>query len=342
MDPIGTACSPQGMGQEPVPPDSGGHDEALVGRGRIQRALACSAAGMLLTGCFAAGQNGVGDQGGHPPAQNRASLTAGNTKPTKAPHGSPGARVPAPTDVNTALARSLEPIRTRSGTQVSVAVLEPRNGRRAVYGSQVHITASVAKVDILAALLLRAQRERRPLTQWEASNAASMIRSSDNDSAGALWRRIGGGQGLTDANKTLGLTSTQAGPGPHWGLTQTTAADQLTLLSAVFDDHSPLNRASRDVIQTLMGQIDADQDWGVSAAGSRSQLKNGWLQRSQSQRWAINSMGRVTAHGRTFYLVILSHGSRSMSHGISAVEQAAHSAVRALCSTPAPVTPIIG
>ncbi|MCX4821328.1 class A beta-lactamase-related serine hydrolase [Streptomyces sp. NBC_01142] len=224
---------------------------------------------------------------------------------------------------------------------MSVAVLEPRNGRRAVSGSQAHITASLAKVDILAALLLHAQRERRPLTQWEASTAASMIQSSDNDSAGALWRRIGGGQGLNDANRTLGLTSTQAGPGPHWGLTRTTAADQLTLLSAVFGDHSPLNRASRDVIQTLMGQIDADQDWGVSAEGSRSQLKNGWLQRSQSQRWAINSMGRVTAHGRTFYLVILSHGSRSMSHGISAVEQAAHSAVHALCSTPSPVTPII-
>ncbi|MFC4610343.1 serine hydrolase [Streptomyces maoxianensis] len=243
--------------------------------------------------------------------------------------------------MNGVLARSLEPIRTGKGTRVSVAVLEPRSGRRALYGSQVHITASLAKVDILAALLLRAQREERPLTRWEESTAASMIQSSDNDSAGALWRRIGGGRGLTDANRTLGLTSTEAGPGIHWGLTRTTAADQLTLLSAVFDDRSPLNRASRDLIQTLMGRIDADQDWGVSAAGSRWQLKNGWLQRTQSQRWAINSMGRVKAHGRTFYLVILSHGSRSMSRGISAVEQAAQSAVRALCSTPPPVSPII-
>lgn len=165
-------------------------------------------------------------------------------------------------DVKRALARSIEPIRTRSGTQISVAVLEPRNGRRAVYGSQAHVTASLVKVNILAALLLRAQRERRPLTPWEESTAASMIRSSDNASANALWDRIGGGQGLTDANRTLRLTSTQAGSGPHWGLTRTTAADQLALLSAVFDDHSPLNRASRDLIQTLMGHIDADQDWG--------------------------------------------------------------------------------
>ncbi|MCP3819793.1 class A beta-lactamase-related serine hydrolase [Streptomyces sp. A3M-1-3] len=244
-------------------------------------------------------------------------------------------------DVNSVLARSLEPIRTRSGTRVSVAVLEPRNGRRAVYGSHVHVTASLVKVDILAALLLHAQRERRALTRWEASTAASMIQSSDNASASVLWRRIGGGRGLTDANRALGLTSTQAGPGPNWGLTRTTAADQLALLSAVFEDHSPLNGASRDLIQSLMGQIDAEQNWGVSAAGSRWQLKNGWLQRPHSQRWAINSMGRVKAHGSTFYLVILSHGSRSMSHGISAVEQAAQSAVHALCSTPPPVSPII-
>jgi hypothetical protein len=244
--------------------------------------------------------------------------------------------------VNTVLARLLEPIRTQSGTQVSVAVLEPRTGRRAVYGSQAHITASLVKVNILAALLLRAQHERRSLTSWETSTASSMIQSSDNDSAGALWRHIGGGQGLTDANETLGLTSTQAGTGPYWGLTRTTAADQLALLTAVFTDHSPLSEASRHLIQTFMGRIDPGQDWGVSAAGSRWQLKNGWLQRSYSQRWAINSMGRVKAHGITFYLVILSHGSRSMSHGISVVERAAQSAVHALRSTSPPVSPIIG
>ncbi len=341
MNPAHAACPPHGMGDESVPPGPSGHDKACVLRRRIRSALACAAVGLLLTGCFAAGHHGTGDEVARPPVRKQARSTSGNGKPAQAPPGSPGTRAPAPTDVNSVLARCLDRIRARSGAQVSIAVLEPGSGRRAVYGSQPHITASLAKVNILAALLLRAQRERRSLTPWETSTAASMIESSDNDSATALWERIGGGPGLTDANRTLGLTSTQAGPGPHWGLTSTTAGDQLALLTAVFADSSPLSAASRHLIQTLMGRIDADQAWGISAAGSRWQLKNGWLQRSSSQRWAINSMGRVKAHGSTFYLVVLSHGSPSMSQGVSTVERAARSAVHALRGAPPPAPPII-
>jgi hypothetical protein len=341
MNPSHAARPPHGTGRRPAPPDPSGHGKACARRERIRLVLACSTVGMLLTGCFAAGHTATGDRSGRPLTQNQTPVTPVNSKPAQAPPGLPGTRTPAPTDVGNALTRLLEPIRAQSGTQVSVAVLEPGTGRRTVYGSQTHVTASLVKVDILAALLLRAQHERRSLTPWETSTAASMIQSSDNDSAGALWRRIGGGPGLTDANKTLGLTSTQAGPDVHWGLTRTTAADQLTLLNAVFADTSPLSTSSRQLIRTFMGHIDADQDWGVSAEGSRWQLKNGWLQRSHSKRWVINSMGRVEAHGSTFYIVVLSHGSPSMSHGISTVERAARTAVHALYSTAPPAPPLI-
>ncbi|SDD65826.1 Beta-lactamase class A [Streptomyces prasinopilosus] len=341
MSPSDAARPPRGTGNRPVPPDPSGRGKACVRRERIRLVLACSAAGALLTGCFAAGHTATGGRGGHPPVRNQTPLTPAHSKPAQAPPGFPDTRTPASTDADNALTRLLEPIRAQSGTRVSIAVLEPGTGRRMVHGSQTHITASLAKVNILAALLLRAQREGRSLTPWETSTAASMIRSSDNDSAGALWQRIGGGPGLAAANKVLGLTSTQAGPGTHWGLTRTTAADQLTLLKTVFAGPSPLSEASRHLIQTFMGRIDADQDWGISAEGSRWQLKNGWVQRSHSQRWAINSMGRVAAHGSTFYVVVLSHGSPSMSHGISTVERAARTAVHALRGTAPPVSPII-
>ncbi|MFF3504395.1 serine hydrolase [Streptomyces sp. NPDC003247] len=331
----------RGTGHHLVRSGPDGRDGPRARRERIRLALACSAAVALLMGCAATGRHTTGDPVGHLPQRNPASPTSADGSPVRAAPAGHGTRTPSPTPADTALARALEPIRTRSGIQLSVAVLEPATGRRAVYGARHHITASLSKVDILAALLLRAQHEDRPLTGWETDTAASMIRSSDNDSADALWRWIGGGPGLTDANRTLGLTSTQAGPGFHWGLTRTTATDQLRLLDAVFADRSPLSGDSRRLIRTFMSQIDDDQAWGVSAEGTGRQLKNGWLQRSQSQRWAVNSMGRVTAHGSAFHLVVLSYGSPSMEHGISAVERAARSAVHALCSTPPPVPPII-
>lgn len=89
-----------------------------------------------------------------------------------------------------------------------------------------------------------------------------MIENSDNDSASTLWRIIGKAGGLDAANKTLGLTGTTGGDDMLWGLTQTTAADQLTLLQQVFGDDSKLSSASQSYIQGLMKQIEADQQWG--------------------------------------------------------------------------------
>lgn len=38
-----------------------------------------------------------------------------------------------------------------------------------------------------------------------------------------------------------------------------------------------MTAASRSYVRTLMGDIAADQNWGVGAAGARPRLKNGWL-----------------------------------------------------------------
>ncbi|WP_236711035.1 serine hydrolase [Streptomyces sp. 150FB] len=226
----------------------------------------------------------------------------------------------------------------KAGTaSVSVAVLDTGDGRGARYGvpaGRTYDTASIAKVDILAAVLLHAQDQHRSLTSSEKSYATSMIHVSDNASADALWGVIGGAPGLDAANRRLGLDATTAGTGGHWGLTQTTAGDQLVLLGAVFGDghsgHSALNAASRTYIRGLMGGISADQDWGVSAAGKAAGLKNGWLPRSRTGLWDINSIGRVTADGHTYLLAVVSDGNKSMSSGITLVEKAAKAAVAAL------------
>ncbi|MEU9475928.1 serine hydrolase [Streptomyces sp. NPDC048191] len=196
-------------------------------------------------------------------------------------------------------------------------------------------TASIVKVDILAALLLRAQDAGRQLTAGERGHAEPMIERSDNTAANALWRQIGQASGLAAANKRLGLTSTTGGPGVKWGLTRTTATDQIRLLRAVFDGDtksgsSALNADSRSYLRSLMSKVVPEQTWGVSAAGGSGTpraLKNGWLQRNTSGLWDVNSVGQVTVKGHRYLVAVLSNGSASMSDGISLVERTARQAV---------------
>ncbi|MEU2731547.1 serine hydrolase [Streptomyces griseoviridis] len=235
-------------------------------------------------------------------------------------------------DRDALLAKAMTSVAVPADAEVSVAVLDVASGARAGYGDGAFDTASIVKVDILAALLLQAQDAGRQLTAAERTYATAMIENSDNASATALWDVIGEADGLDAANKRFGLTDTAGGDGALWGLTQTTAADQLTLLGQVFGDDSKLSAASRAYLQGLMGRIAADQHWGVSAAadGSAWALKNGWLARSGTGLWDINSVGRVTAGGRQYLVAVVSRGSTTQAEGVTLVESAAKAAVRTL------------
>ncbi|SED04120.1 Beta-lactamase class A [Streptomyces sp. 3213] len=239
-------------------------------------------------------------------------------------------------DYDALLAKAMQTVTPAGDQKVSVAVLDTDSGESATYGSTAYDTASIVKVDILAALLLQAQDAGRQLTSTEKSYATTMIENSDNDSATALWNKIGTADGLDAANKTFGLTGTKGGDGPLWGLTQTTAADQLTLLQQVFGDDSKLSSASKSYIQGLMGKIEADQQWGVSAAadGSKWRLKNGWLARSTTGLWDVNSIGRVTApDGHEYLIAVLSKGSTTQNKGITLIEAAAKAGVAAFAGS---------
>ncbi|THA67541.1 hypothetical protein E6P78_14645 [Streptomyces sp. A0958] len=236
-------------------------------------------------------------------------------------------------DLDAELAGAVEPLLSAaSGAALSVAVLDGDSGVRAVYGGTetAYETASIVKVDILAALLLLAQDEGRELTAAERARAVAMIEKSDNDSATALLAAVGGAAGLDAANERLGLTATTAAHA--WGLTSTTAADQLTLLGAVFgtEADAELSEASRTYVRELMAQVEADQQWDVSAAGESWALKNGWMPRTATGLWNVNSIGRVTADGHTYLVAVLSEGQRTKERGIALVESAAKVAVGVL------------
>jgi beta-lactamase class A len=234
-------------------------------------------------------------------------------------------------DRDALLAKALKSVTVEDSADMSVAVLDVDSGESAAYGDGTFDTASIVKVDILATLLLHAQDADRHLTAQEKTYATAMIENSDNTSASALWRDIGQADGLAAANKRFGLTGTEGGDGMLWGLTQTTAADQLTLLQQVFGDDSKLSETSQTYLQGLMGEIATDQHWGVSAAadGSEWALKNGWLARSATGLWDINSIGRVSVDGHDYLVATLSNGNTTKAKGISLVEAAAQAAVSA-------------
>ncbi|CAL9329357.1 serine hydrolase [Streptomyces coelicoflavus] len=268
--------------------------------------------------------------GGKAPSPSAVSARA------KADEAPADASKPSPSPASTRkpfdLGPALAPVTALFGdNRMSVAMLDVETGAMATYGHDVFDTASIVKVDILATLLLQAQDQGRRLSTEERAQSAAMIQKSDNESTSALWTRIGSASGLDAANERLGLFQTQGGSGTVWGITQTTAEDQIRLLQSVFGDKSPLSEASRAYIQDLMRHVVGSQTWGVSAAADSgtTALKNGWLKRTQTKKWDVNSIGRIEREGRVYLMAVLLNGCSTQEVGISIVEQASRASATA-------------
>ncbi len=185
------------------------------------------------------------------------------------------------------------------------------------------ITASAAKALILMALLRKTPW--RELDRAARHDADIMIRYSDNHAADRLWTRIGGAAGFSRAAKAFGLRHTQGVPGDCldlfcWGITKTSADDQVRLMSALVSKKSPLPAKDRERVLTLMRGVADGQNWGVRAGackGDQVALKNGWLKRVSTKRWAVVSTGLI---GRRFAVAVLSEGSADVGDGIATVE----------------------
>ncbi|WP_042424138.1 serine hydrolase [Streptacidiphilus anmyonensis] len=261
------------------------------------------------------------------PAGSRPSTT------TPSPSPSPSASADAPGSQDAASARQLDSALADAAGSAAVAVADLSTGATLSRGDTGHLfdTASIVKADILAALLVEHQDAGTTLTADQRELATRMIEQSDNDAATSLLAEVGGPEELDEINARFGLHHTTVGTGGYWGLTTTTAVDQLTLLQQIFGTRpSKLSTASRNYVRSLMGEVEADQNWGVSAAagsGDGYALKNGWLSRSATGLWVINSIGEVDRDGHTYLVAVLSDGNPTMDDGISLVEHIAEAAV---------------
>ncbi|MEV4343004.1 serine hydrolase [Actinoplanes sp. NPDC049596] len=212
--------------------------------------------------------------------------------------------------------------------EFSVAVLDRKTGERFEFkGTQKFDTASVVKASILACTLLQAQDDDRKLTAAQRQLTARSIENSDNDATTTLFGDLGKVEGLTACNKRLGLTQTVVNEA--WGLTKTTADDQVRLLSEFVNPKSPLSVNSRQYAFGLMTQVAEDQDWGVPAAarsGEVATVKNGWDTRdADGGLWAVNTIGRITSSDRKtdVSVAVLSHNNQTYEDGIALVEKVA-------------------
>lgn len=210
------------------------------------------------------------------------------------------------------------------GDSYSVAGVNLSTGRSISAGAAAGMTeASVIKLDILQAALYQSQQGN----SFDQGEAELMMDNSDNVAADQVFDEIGGNPGLQSYNDRLGLVDTSLDPDGSWGLSTTAAMDQITLLKALVSGSSPLTLASRQDALSLMGDVEADQDWGVSTpadAATTSKLKNGWLSvDGDDGRWAVNSVGVITAAGDQLVLAVLSQHQPDYQSGVDRVEAAA-------------------
>jgi len=210
---------------------------------------------------------------------------------------------------------------------VSVAALDTVTGASFAAGARGGIwTASVVKVDILETLLLRAEDAGVGLSAEEQLAATLMIEHSDNERAEELFWAAGGRDGIIAANARLGLGHTVVGPEDYWGLTTTSAADQITLLRHLVTP-GLLPAPARRYVRGLMSNVAYDQRWGVSVAGDRGSpviTKDGWLSIVEDgDRWAVGSVGLVTVGGHLLLMAVLTQHNPSMEDGVELVQRLA-------------------
>ncbi|SIR74239.1 serine hydrolase [Micromonospora avicenniae] len=288
----------------------------MSGRGPSRRGL-LAAAVLAITGGGAAGASAVW------------RLTSGGESASD-PEGraASAARTPSPTPDYLAAARvKIEAYVQRVGNgQVAVAVKDRESDIAVTVGDARFQTASIVKVDILAALLVRAQLRNQKITDSDRRNAKKMITASDNDAATALYHRIGGESGLTTANRTFGMKETN--PKASWGMTTTTVADQIRLLTSLTYADGPLDEDGRAYLFDLMSQVEEDQDWGVPAAAdpgtTEVYVKNGWDTISaDGGLWQVNTIGRLVEPGHDWLVAVLSNHHRTQAAGIRKVEAVA-------------------
>jgi hypothetical protein len=295
---------------------------ALAGRRRFgasRRLPALLALGLLVIGCSSAA----------PAAQPSVTPKTASQPPTDTPAATPTTSRPTP--AVSPFASLAAYLRQRAG-HVTAALYDARTQTTwLLHPGMRQYTASIVKVQILGTALREAELSGRPLSGSERATLTTMIENSDNNAATSMLAQVGGPSQVGRFDRSIGMTQTTPStlafiPGtdlPGWGLTTTSALDQVKLVSKFAYPNAVFTPAHREYGLSLMEHIEADQAWGVTGgvprAGTLVALKNGWVPIPPQNLWQVDSIGWISGHGRDYILAVLTSDNPSEGYGIDTI-----------------------
>lgn len=217
----------------------------------------------------------------------------------------------------------LQFLSTRTST-VGIALYDSKTNKTYhLQGNMRFSAASTIKVSVLMAMLKLIEKENREFTEEENSKINNMILNSNNEDTTWLWNKLGKEHFMQEFLVDLGLKDTVVGKNGYWGLTQTTANDQIKLLKYLIQPNEVFNEEKRQYALKIMNKVNRFQNWGVSGgvpSEANISLKNGWIPMKWNN-WRINSIGCIISENKRYSLTVLSIDNPTQSYGIKTIEE---------------------
>jgi Beta-lactamase enzyme family len=210
------------------------------------------------------------------------------------------------------------------GGQVSLAVIDTEGRLRGRDGGRRYVSASVVKAMLLAAELSRLRRERLPLDSATADLLKAMITHSDNDSADAIYARVGD-TGMHEVARAARMRRfTVAG---YWANAQVTAADLALFFSRL---RKVLPRRHRRTGLDLLASVVREQRWGLPRAARgdwKVHCKGGW--RATGRGELVHQAALLRDGDRELAIAVLTDSQPSRLYAIHTVRGIADRLLRA-------------
>ena len=202
----------------------------------------------------------------------------------------------------------------RRGGQVSIAVIDTHGRLRGRASGRRYSSASVVKAMLLVAELRRSQRGGQQLDGPTLNLLRAMITKSDNDSADAIYSRVGDA-GLREVAAAAGMRRFSVAL--SWGYAQVTAADLARFFARL---RQLVPQAHRHIALVLLRSLVPEHRWGLPRAARGEwtvHAKGGWRETARGQ--LVHQGAWLRDGRRELSVAILTDGQRSRVYGIHTV-----------------------